>query len=136
MKIIITILLVCVISSSSAQDIENPRDTIFIYFKGKSVKINKSSQKILDSLSVVLKADASLGIRIINSTDHCEKCGMRSWDRINNTVKYLTSKGVDADHLFPFFLLNGENNTIAIVTGRWVNTELAQPHPGLKITGQ
>ena len=101
-----------------AHDIENPGDTIYINFQGNSVKLDKQSKLVLDSLAATIKKNSDLGVRIISSTrDLCGKCGKRSWDRIEKTVNYLSVRGANTNQIGAWSLLDGEYNRIAIVIG-------------------
>ena len=74
----------------------------FVYFDLNSSTVNPRSKKILDDLSEILKEIPTLELKITSHTDSRGTSKYNDWlsqRRVDNTEKYLLSKGISEDRL-------------------------------------
>ena len=74
----------------------------YVYFELNSSTLNKRSKNILDALSVIIRNNPALKIKITSHTDSRGASTYNQWlsqRRVENTNKYLLSTGVSALNL-------------------------------------
>lgn len=132
----IAIFLLLQFAHTKAQDLANPSDTLFFYFKPCNDRLGKEITAKLDSVAHLLTRDTSLGIHIIGPNEHLHTaCSKKQWEILPNMVNYLIKQRVTYNKIYAAYLLPVQSRRIAIIIGKWMNLEPPLPHPNIRVKG-